>query len=41
MASGNDMQAARKTYDGFMTLLKWSVPAIAILTLLIVVGISS
>ena len=40
MASANDMQAAEKTYAGFMTLLKWSVPFIAALALLVVILIS-
>ena len=30
MASGNDMKAHEQTYDGFIGLLKWSVPLIAI-----------
>jgi hypothetical protein len=41
MASANDMQAAQKTYDGFITLLKYSVPVIAVIGLLVVVLISS
>lgn len=41
MASGNDMNAANATYGGFITLLKWSVPVIAISTLIIVILISS
>ena len=41
MASANDMQAAQKTYDGFITLLKYSVPPIMLLALLVVVLISS
>lgn len=40
MASGNDMKAAEKTYGGFITLLKWSVPVIAIITLVVVVLIA-
>lgn len=36
MASGNDMKAAEKTYDGFIGLLKWSVPVIALITLVVV-----
>lgn len=45
MATGNDLQAQdlkahKGTYGGFITLLKWSVPILAILTLLIVVLIS-
>ncbi len=40
MASANDMQAAEKTYGGFISLLKWSVPIIAVIALLVVVLIS-
>lgn len=40
MASGNDMKAAEKTYGSFISLLKWSVPLIAIITLIVVVLIA-
>ena len=40
MASANDMNAANKTYDGFIGLLKWTVPLIAVITAVIVVLIS-
>lgn len=40
MASANDMQAAEKTYGGFISLLKWSVPIIAVIALFVVVLIS-
>ena len=40
MATGNDMKAHKGTYGGFITLLKWSVPLLAVLTLLILVLIS-
>ena len=40
MATGNDMKAHNGTYGGFITLLKWSVPILAILTLLIVIAIA-
>lgn len=40
MASANDMQAAEKTYGGFISLLKWSVPIIAVITLFILFLIS-
>jgi hypothetical protein len=36
MASGNDMRAAEETYSGFIALLKWSVPLIAIVTFVVV-----
>jgi len=40
MASANDMKAAQKTYGGFITLLKWSVPFLAVLTLIVILIIS-
>jgi len=39
--AANDMKAAESTYSGFINLLKWSVPAIAAITLLIVIAISN
>lgn len=41
MASTHDMQAAQKTYGGFITLIKWSIPAIAAITLLVLILISN
>ncbi|MBD3728918.1 MAG: aa3-type cytochrome c oxidase subunit IV [Sphingomonadales bacterium] len=41
MASANDMKAAEKTYEGFIALLKWSVPAIALITAFVVFLIAS
>ncbi|XUU59481.1 aa3-type cytochrome c oxidase subunit IV [Erythrobacter sp. HA6-11] len=35
MAS-NDMKSANKTYGGFISLLKWSVPIIAVVTLFVI-----
>jgi len=40
MAPANDMQAAKKTYEGFVTMLKWAVPIIALVALFVVVLIS-
>ena len=40
MANPHDMNAARGTYDGFITAVKWSVPLLALLTLVIVVIIA-
>jgi len=40
MAAANDMKAAKKTYGGFVTLLKWTVPILAILTLIVILIIS-
>ncbi len=41
MATGNDMKAHQGTYGGFVNLLKWSVPIIAIIALIIVLLISN
>ena len=41
MASGNDMKAANATYGSFINILKWSVPSIAIIALIVVILISS
>jgi len=41
MGSANDMQAANKTYAGFITLLKFSIPVIAVIAVVVVVVISS
>lgn len=40
MASGNDIKAAEKTYSGFVSLLKWAVPALALLVLVVILLIS-
>ncbi len=40
MASANDMNAANKTYGSFIGLLKWSVPLIAIIAMIIVILIA-
>ncbi|WP_370189388.1 aa3-type cytochrome c oxidase subunit IV [Qipengyuania sp.] len=40
MDSANDMKAHAKTYGSFIGMLKWSVPLIAIITLLVVILIS-
>lgn len=31
MASGNDMKFHNSTYSGFLSLLKWSAPVIAVI----------
>jgi hypothetical protein len=41
MESANDMKAAKRTFEGFVALIKWSVPAIAIIALLVVIAISN
>ena len=38
--SANDMKAHDKTYGGFISLLKWSVPPIIVLTLIVILLIS-
>lgn len=40
MASANDMNAAKKTYGSFIGILKWSVPLLAVITMLIVILIA-
>jgi hypothetical protein len=40
MGSANDMKAAEKTYGGFISLLKWSVPLIAVIALFVIFLIS-
>ncbi|MEO6387552.1 MAG: aa3-type cytochrome c oxidase subunit IV [Croceibacterium sp.] len=40
MESANDMKAAEKTYSGFIGLLKWAVPAIAVIAFVVVLLIS-
>lgn len=36
----HDMDKARSTYDGFMGTLKWAIPIIAILTLIVLMLIA-
>ncbi len=38
--SANDMKAHQRTYGGFISLLKWSLPVVALLTLLVVLLIA-
>ena len=40
MQSANDMKAHSKTYGSFIGMLKWTVPLIALITLLVVILIS-
>lgn len=40
MESANDMPAHERTYGGFIGLLKWTVPFIALLALFIIFLIS-
>jgi hypothetical protein len=40
MANSQDIKPNEKTYGGFIGLLKWSIPLIAVLVLIILVIIS-
>jgi hypothetical protein len=40
MASGNDMKAAERTYTGFIGLIKWSIPVLAIIVAIVILLIS-
>ncbi|MGQ7828597.1 aa3-type cytochrome c oxidase subunit IV [Altererythrobacter sp. Z27] len=40
MAS-HDMKSAEKTYGGFISMLKWSVPVIAVIALIVIAMISN
>lgn len=40
MASGNDMESAKSTYDSFIANLKWSVPLIAVIAFIVVIIIA-
>ena len=39
MAS-QDMKSAEKTYGGFISLLKWSIPVIAVITFIVIMLIA-
>jgi len=41
MASGNDMKAHAGTYDAFIGMLKWAVPLIAVIGLVVVLIIAT
>ena len=40
MASGNDMQAHEGTYAGFMTLLKFTIPVLVVIAIVVIKLIS-
>jgi hypothetical protein len=40
MANSQDITANKKTYGGFLALLKWAIPVIAVLALIVIVLIS-
>ena len=41
MASGNDMKAHAGTYDGFIGMLKWSLPLIVLIAAVVVLIIAT
>lgn len=41
MASGMDMKAAERSYDNFITLVKWGTPLCAIVALVVLVLIAN
>jgi len=40
MGSANNMKSAEKTYNRFIGALKWAVPLLAVIALLVVIVIS-
>ena len=36
MADSQNIKANEKTYDGFIGMLKWSVPLLAVITLVVI-----
>ena len=36
MASSNDLKSARETYGSFISVIKWSTPALAVLVAFII-----
>ena len=38
--SGNDLKAHEQTYGGFINLLKWTLPVIAVIALFVVLLIA-
>ncbi len=38
--AANDMESAKSTYDGFIASLKWAVPLISVITLVVIVLIA-
>ena len=40
MAASNDMDAARRTYSGFLGLIKWAMPIIAVIVFVVLYLIS-
>jgi Bacterial aa3 type cytochrome c oxidase subunit IV len=40
MATGNDMKAHGATYESFIGLIKWTIPVVAVITIVVVLVIS-
>lgn len=40
MDNPHDMKAAKGTYESFIGLLKWTIPVIAVITLIVILLIS-
>lgn len=40
MSNPHDMKAAKGTYDSFIGMLKWSVPVIAVIALIVIILIA-
>ena len=36
MASGNDIKAARETYESFISWVKWSTPVLGLITAFVI-----
>lgn len=36
MANPHDMDAAGKTYGGFISMIKWAIPVIAVLVIIVI-----
>ncbi len=36
MASGNEMKAAESTYSGFIGLIKWTIPIVGLITVVVI-----
>lgn len=39
MADSQNIKSNEKTYDGFIGMLKWSVPLVAVIALLVIIVI--
>jgi hypothetical protein len=41
MAGADNMKAANRTYGSFIALVKWAVPIVAVVALIVIILISS